>query len=231
MTFNNSILAGTTLVRDEIQSEGFVSGSTGWRISRNGNAEFNNITSRGSFIAGDASLASGSLTISNGNDVSTFEQHLIQWTDDAFATRTLQVWADPTRGIYLRKVGLSRLVLFDVNTGFMHSATSVSTRETWNTFTLPAGWTAAIACQYKLYPDGIVRMRGITDANVSPIPDGTVIGALSAGYRPTQAEMFVVAFDNSTTKGRAVVRTNGNVEIYDAPNDFVSLSGIAFSVI
>lgn len=47
MTFRNSILAGTTLVRNAIQSEGFVSGSVGWRITRDGNAEFNDGTFRG----------------------------------------------------------------------------------------------------------------------------------------------------------------------------------------
>lgn len=46
MTFNNSILAGLTLVREAIESEGFVSGSTGWRIDRDGDAEFNGVTIR-----------------------------------------------------------------------------------------------------------------------------------------------------------------------------------------
>lgn len=47
MTFNNSILAGTTLVRDAIQSENFQTGVTGWRIERDGDAEFNDVTVRG----------------------------------------------------------------------------------------------------------------------------------------------------------------------------------------
>lgn len=48
MGFSGSILGGAgTLVRNFIQSLGFISGSTGWRISKNGNAEFNNVTIRG----------------------------------------------------------------------------------------------------------------------------------------------------------------------------------------
>lgn len=47
MTFENSILAGETLVRDSIQSENYVAGSSGWSIDRNGNAEFNNVDLRG----------------------------------------------------------------------------------------------------------------------------------------------------------------------------------------
>lgn len=53
MTFTNAILAGVTLVRDAIQSEGFVTGVTGWRISRDGNAEFNDVTIRGEVEVGD----------------------------------------------------------------------------------------------------------------------------------------------------------------------------------
>lgn len=55
MEFSNTIVGGSDeLVRDGIQSRGFVSGSTGWRIDRNGNAEFSNITVRGSLSTGIA---------------------------------------------------------------------------------------------------------------------------------------------------------------------------------
>lgn len=50
--FSNSIVGGTTLVRTAINSEGFVAGSTGWKIERDGDAEFNNITVRGSYQSG-----------------------------------------------------------------------------------------------------------------------------------------------------------------------------------
>lgn len=54
MEFGNSIVgASDELVRDGIQSRGFVAGSTGWRIDRNGNAEFNSVTLRGSLTASD----------------------------------------------------------------------------------------------------------------------------------------------------------------------------------
>lgn len=42
MGFRQPILAGNTLVRDAIQSNPFTAGVTGWRISRNGDAEFHN---------------------------------------------------------------------------------------------------------------------------------------------------------------------------------------------
>lgn len=52
MPFSNSILAGETLVRNAEQSEGFQTGVTGWRITRLGDAEFNNLIARGELIVG-----------------------------------------------------------------------------------------------------------------------------------------------------------------------------------
>lgn len=53
MPFNNDIAGGNgTLVRNWIQSVNFVAGVSGWRISKDGNAEFNNGTFRGSIEVG-----------------------------------------------------------------------------------------------------------------------------------------------------------------------------------
>jgi hypothetical protein len=54
MTFGNSILAGEELVRTGIRSPNFVAGVSGWRIARDGSAEFNNVTVRGTFRAQNA---------------------------------------------------------------------------------------------------------------------------------------------------------------------------------
>lgn len=62
MVFTNSILAGETLVRDSIRSEGYVAGSNGWSINRNGTAEFNDVTSRGEVIVGDEATKYISIT-------------------------------------------------------------------------------------------------------------------------------------------------------------------------
>ena len=62
MVFTNSILAGDTLVRDSIQSEGYVAGSNGWSINRDETAEFNDVTSRGEVIVGDTATKYISIT-------------------------------------------------------------------------------------------------------------------------------------------------------------------------
>ena len=46
--FENPVTAGVTLIREAIQSQNFVAGSDGWQIKANGDAEFNDVTIRGS---------------------------------------------------------------------------------------------------------------------------------------------------------------------------------------
>ena len=60
MTFRNSVVGGTTLVRPAIKSPNFVTGVSGWSIDRNGSAEFNDITIRGS--NGSAAITIGPST-------------------------------------------------------------------------------------------------------------------------------------------------------------------------
>lgn len=66
--FRNSILgADGTLVRQQMQSEGFVTGVTGWLLERNGNAEFNNVLIRGDLSTGPPApyvqILNGSATV------------------------------------------------------------------------------------------------------------------------------------------------------------------------
>lgn len=51
--FRNPIVAGVQLVREAIQSANFVAGVSGWRITRTGDAEFNNATLRGELLVTD----------------------------------------------------------------------------------------------------------------------------------------------------------------------------------
>ncbi len=50
MGLKDPIVAGVNLIRSAIQSVPFVSGLLGWRIARDGTAEFNDITARGNII-------------------------------------------------------------------------------------------------------------------------------------------------------------------------------------
>jgi hypothetical protein len=52
MTFRDPILGGNELVRTAMQSDGYAAGVSGWRIGRDGSAEFNSGVFRGSLSAG-----------------------------------------------------------------------------------------------------------------------------------------------------------------------------------
>lgn len=52
MAFRNSILAGEELVRSGIRSANYAAGVAGWRVDRDGNADFNDVVMRGAFTTG-----------------------------------------------------------------------------------------------------------------------------------------------------------------------------------
>lgn len=66
MKFSDAILAGVVLNREAIQSDNFVSGSTGWRVLKTGSAEFNNVIIRGGTTVGGDFLAYNGIP-ANGN--------------------------------------------------------------------------------------------------------------------------------------------------------------------
>lgn len=67
MGFSNSIIGGAAaLIRAAIRSPNFVTGSGGWQISKDGSAEFNNITIRGTFNGTDFILNATGLFFYSG---------------------------------------------------------------------------------------------------------------------------------------------------------------------
>jgi hypothetical protein len=91
MPFSNPILGGDTLVRNAIQSRDYVAGVSGWAIFRDGTAEFNNVTVRGSVIAGGGAVTLTASGIHVQGAGRTFD---ITTTTGMFARR------DPDDGTY-----------------------------------------------------------------------------------------------------------------------------------
>lgn len=54
LEFHNDITAGNVLVREAIQSQNYVAGTTGWQIAQDGSAQFNNVSILGSLSTGPA---------------------------------------------------------------------------------------------------------------------------------------------------------------------------------
>lgn len=56
--FSNAIIGGAEiLIRSAIKSQNYVAGTAGWRIAKDGTAEFNNVTVRGNFTAGGGNVS------------------------------------------------------------------------------------------------------------------------------------------------------------------------------
>lgn len=240
MTFNNSILSGTVLARENIQSEGYAAGASGWIVERDGDAEFNSIVVRGDVISVGAlyttRILDGEIIIElNSNPVKNVTITPLQNVYAGLASGTnvmldFQDEASPLLGF--RDTARTLGVYYDSDDGFLKVADWLTgTAEGWNNMTLPAGWTADVPCQYKLFPDGMVRFRGRANATVSPIPDGTAITTIPVGYRPAQQTIVPISFSTATQTGRLRVQSNGVVDVFFAPNDLPIFDAMQYSVI
>jgi len=54
--FENPVVGGTVLIREDIESQNFVTGISGWEIRADGSAEFNNVVIRGGIVVGGTAL-------------------------------------------------------------------------------------------------------------------------------------------------------------------------------
>jgi hypothetical protein len=113
--------------------------------------------------------------------------------------------------------------------GYLY-ADRLSGIEDWQTVTLPGGWGVFFPCQFILDASGFVNMRGLVNAVPNPIPNGTIITTMPAGYRPFNVSLYTIAFDSSFATGVAILRTNGDIELYNAPNNLPWLNSIRYSV-
>lgn len=67
MGFSNPIIGGAaTLIRAAMQSANFLTGVAGWQVTKTGNAEFNNLTIRGTFLGTNFIFSSAGLFLYSG---------------------------------------------------------------------------------------------------------------------------------------------------------------------
>lgn len=72
--FEDAILAGLTLVREAIQSQGYQPGEAGWRVGADGTAEFSDLTIRSSDgTSSTVTVANGVITVTDAAGVPSLE--------------------------------------------------------------------------------------------------------------------------------------------------------------
>ncbi|MYS19166.1 hypothetical protein GA0115240_105817 [Streptomyces sp. DvalAA-14] len=127
--FDPPIVAGTVLVREQIQSQDYVAGVSGWCIFANGDAEFNNGTFRGFLIA--AMLATGltgrRIVINENNDQSMSlydddDKLMMTIGDDAGTITSFDV-DDGTHSIQFGEAMIQ--FMYDAGGGFLTPAASL----------------------------------------------------------------------------------------------------------
>lgn len=218
MPFSNPIIGGNnTLIREEMTSEGFQSGVTGWRIARNGDAEFNDLQARGSLVAGpnpgrhveintDDHLGEIALFSGNGAEVNPAVIGMVSGVPG-----TLEISSDSliqlTTPISYFGIVPDRLQI--------DGTTIAKEGEAWHSITLQNSWVsiAPFTAQYYKTATGIVFVRGIIKSGTSGI-----VGVLPAGYRPQTmtyqspaqraGTSTIVSHINVGTDGTIVVATN-----------------------
>lgn len=234
MTFNNSILSGTVLARENIQSEGFVAGTSGWIIERDGDAEFNSIVVRGDVISVGAlyttRILDGEIIIelnSNPVDNVRFNRESIEFNDAGTGGFTLLDYVDG-EGLGFRDNSSTRGVYYDNDTGFLVAADSVPwTPEGWNAVPGANGYAGG---SYKLLPDGNVILDGNFGGGAAASP--VIVGTLPAGYRPRAYTEYMVARGGAFGTNKLTVGTNGDITQWTPDATYNSYaSGVMFSTL
>lgn len=206
MPFANSILAGETLVRPAMQSEAFQSGVQGWRITRQGDAEFNNATVRGELIVGqmpgqyvrigksaDLPLLPPVFEMSTGSAEES-QPGFINATGSGFTLQS--IWQSPVSvdtgraaSIVLNSHGspVNRTEI-DINADDIIVSNPIELEQSWTNLTLVNSWVDSAGARAGYFKDatGRVQLRGqVSGGSVS------TIATLPVGYRPSQTMEWI----------------------------------------
>lgn len=252
MAFSNPIAAGNKLVREQLESENFVQGVSGWFIGRDGEAEFNEVAVRGpitvtgidpdSEITISTALGAPYMQFADVNGVKYQIQASAGPPDASLQIRPLSA---PNSGLHfvngegiaLRSDAVGApSVLFDDDDGFLKRGSySPWTEETWhNVPALQNSWAAdTSAPQYRVQPDGTVRFRGwLKNGTTAAI---TNLFTMPAALVPSSNVYFVVAKPNNNTITAIMDVTTGGIVrliyIGTVATASLSLDSISYSIL
>jgi hypothetical protein len=187
-----------------VRSPNFVTGVSGWQISKNGNAEFNNVTIRGGTVIGGAALyysgmpALGNLIASisgtTGVDAfgNTYPAGVSSVVIDLFA-------AEFTSGAVLESAGTGVQLLNGPLQSVAGSAAhpTLVTTDVWHTLGTVTGTNCAFQnARYRLTPDNQVEIdiAAIVSAGGSTAGTYTFSVTLPAQYTPLGSNLRVYPF-------------------------------------
>lgn len=246
MAFQNSILAGTKLVREAIQSPNYVPNVSGWSINKDGTAEFADLTARGRIVSVNpldpddryAYVEDGSIGIVD-NNAPAVESTLTE-TQLAFqgVANSMFFSHSTATGSHWRIAGKHGVMMSPSDTrGFLRwNEDAINTNpEEWTNASLQNGWTNVAgfaAVGYYMRPDGFVALRGVSAAGT--VADDTLLFTLPVGYRPLSEALVAIGIYNGASYqvGFLRIETDGQVRIYGAGGAAnIRYDGLSFSTI
>jgi hypothetical protein len=223
-----AIVGGTVLVIERIESQNFQPGVFGWAIYANGDAEFNNVLTRGSLIAGPVPgrhveintpghLGEIALFSGNGAEVNPIVIGAV-----AAVPGTLEISADSFIQLTTPQVAFGVAPNRIVTDGFSIYPEGVG----WIAGVLTGTWVDVAGARFGYTKDatGRVQVRG----KVSGGGAGATIFTLPAGYRPSSNLDFSM---RSGTTLCAVGVSTGGVLTVTANLATATVSGINLDVI
>jgi hypothetical protein len=246
--FRDPIVAGETLVRDAIRSEGFVTGVTGWSVERDGDAEFNDISIRGDwtiqgadpddFITGR--IVTGIPRIEFARDGVTYA--LIALSDAQFGERlsigslsggkpNISFMETPDNFIVFGpSVHPGPITVWD--DGYLYAGNSVSgtgfEKSDWTPITVISGSAfGSNGPEAKMLPDGTVICRGGISGHSTVA--GTQIATLPVGLRPARSGRWVCATEATADNNHIAVTPTGVITIAKAAANNSWFTNLMFS--
>lgn len=237
MAFENPIASGNKLIREALESPNFLTGVQGWQISRDGNAEFNNLDSRGVFHNTGpiytAEMNGGFFTVFT-NDIpdQAFTQILpaITLYQDSAGNQALIQNAGGELGLFVG-VGLEGSVI--KTNQFMYKSNDGFVVEDWTNIPLVAGWTSDSAggrpAQYKITPTGTVRMKGRASGGLLPI--GAAICTMPVGTRPPGQIRIPCSDDGGETTGIQMGSDGVTVTTVARGTSGIRFDGIEYDIV
>lgn len=229
--FNNSILAGTTLVRDAMKSENYVPGVSGWQVTRDGDAEFNNLQSRGTFVSGDGTgkrieingsgpYANGiTLYTGNAQEAAPAQLQALDGVGDfpqLGVELTSPTAGAPTQSAFLRLLSQTNdpngsAAWISAKEISVLGALEVDTDETWHNLTLVNSWAtlAGLVPRYRKDFAGNIYLIGRLSGGTT----GT-IATLPVGYRPIAViDIALKSAGDSSSVSWIQVNTTGTITV------------------
>jgi hypothetical protein len=235
MSFTNAIVAGEILIRSAIRSDNYVPFNTGWRIARDGGAEFASIELG---YLGTIEIIDGVgnryLMVPSSNSA----MFTIRQFDNSVAGI---IWYN--NELYLRgnnTNGLIRSITVDGDIPALIPTDDYlnGAPETWHSIASTLGYSNGWADnsgttyekgRYRMMPDGTVMLSGTLVGGT--IANGTLMFTLPVRYRPAKNVIFATA-SGAPDYTTVIVGSNGQCTCWDvssAPNG-ICLDGIRFAV-